>query len=142
LCTWRTLGAGEDELAKKENQAADLAEALKALQEALKRAEELGVEGLDEFKRLNTPGWDQGAHDVASGGRHEVAVEFGFAKGDVDGETILYSHPEIGTLFMYGDGEWELSSPNGASSKGSGAEDLERHLMSLRKTSARDKSQA
>ena len=118
-------------MAEKENRATDLAEALKTLQEALRRAEELGVEGLDEFKRLHAPGWNQGAHDRASGGRDEVAVEFGFAKGDVDGETILYSHPQLGTLFMYGDGEWELSSPHGASTKGSGAEDLKRHLISL-----------
>jgi hypothetical protein len=118
-------------VAEKENRAADLAEALKTLQEALKRAEELGVEGLEEFKRLDAPGWDQGAHDRASGGRHEVAVEFGFAKGDVDGETILYSHPQLGTLFMYGDGEWELASPRGAGSRGSSAEDLKRYLISL-----------
>ena len=121
-------------MVEKENRASDLAEALKALRDAMRRAEELGVEGLDELKRLDAPGWNRGAHDVASGGRHEVALEFGFVKGDVDGETILYGHPQHGTLFMYGDGEWEHLGPGRTSSRGSGAEDLKRHLMSLRET--------
>ena len=125
-------------MAEKENQAADLAEALRALQDAMKRAEELGVEGLDELKRLEAPGWNRVAHDVASGRRHEVALEYGFAKGDVDGETILYVHPQHGTLFMYGDGDWELLSPSGTSTKGSDAEDLKRHLTSLRGAAGQD----
>ena len=125
-------------MAEKENRAADLAEALRALQDAMKRAEELGVEGLDELKRLEVPGWNRGAHDVASAGRHEVAVEFGFSKGDVDGETILYSHPQHGTLFMYGDGDWEHLAPDRTSLKGLGAEELKRHLMSLRVTAGQD----
>jgi hypothetical protein len=126
---------------EKDQRAADLAEALRALQDALKRAEELGVDGLDELRRQEAPGWNRSAHDVASGGRHEVALEFGFAKGDVDGETILYAHPRHGTLFMYGDGEWDLVSPSGMSKKGSGAEALKRHLMSLRETEGQDEPQ-
>ncbi len=125
-------------MAEKENRAADLAEALRALQDAMKRAEELGVEGLDELKRLEAPGWNREAHDIASGGRHEVAVEFGFAKGDIDGETILYSHPQYGALFMYGDGEWEHLAPDRTSLEGLGAEELKRHLMSLRVTAGQD----
>ncbi len=109
-------------MAEKGNQATDLAGALRALQDALRRAEELGVTG------HLAQGRDGRAHDVASGGRHEVALEFGFARGDIDGETILYAHPFLGTLFMYGDGEWEHQKAGETLSRGSGAEALKRHL--------------
>jgi hypothetical protein len=117
-------------VAKKEESASNLADALKALRDALKRAEELGLEVPGGIERQEGPEWNRGAHDLASGGRHDVAAAHGFSKEDVDGETVVYTHPKHGTLFMYGDGEWEHLSPQGASTKGSGADDLKRHLSS------------
>ena len=118
-------------MSEKINSPTDMAEALKALRDALKRAEELGIEVPGGIERQEPPEWNRGAHNVASGGRHEVATERGFRKADVDGETVVYTHPRHGALFMYGDGEWEHLSPGGISAKGSGAEELKKHLASL-----------
>jgi hypothetical protein len=67
-------------------------------------------------------------HGKASGGRHEVAVRHGFARADVDGEIVLYEHPEWGALHTFGDGSWKLVGRDGAETAGAGSGELEEQL--------------
>ena len=64
----------------------------------------------------------------ASGGRHEVALRHGFARADVDGEIVLYEHPDLGALHTFGDGSWKLVAPDGAETSGAGSGELEEQL--------------
>ena len=68
-------------------------------------------------------------HGKASGGRHEVAVRHGFARADVDGEIVLYEHPEWGALHTFGDGSWKLVRLDGAETAGTGSGELEEQLV-------------
>ncbi len=67
-------------------------------------------------------------HGKASGGRHEVALRHGFARADVDGEIVLYEHPEWGALHTSGDGSWKLVRLDGAETSGTGSGELEEQL--------------
>ena len=67
-------------------------------------------------------------HGVASGGRHEVALAHGFVRADVDGEFILYEHPQRGILHTFRDGTWRHVAPDGRETSGTGAEELAQHL--------------
>ena len=73
-------------------------------------------------------------HGRASGGRHEVAVQHGFVRADVDGEFVLYEHPEKGTLHTFGDGSWKHIAPDHAETSGQSAEDLARHLQQVKRS--------
>jgi 1-acyl-sn-glycerol-3-phosphate acyltransferase len=70
-------------------------------------------------------------HNRASGGRHEVAVQHGFVRTDVDGQFILYEHPEKGSLHTFGDGSWKHITGEGREVSGAGAEELEQRLSEL-----------
>jgi 1-acyl-sn-glycerol-3-phosphate acyltransferase len=73
-----------------------------------------------------------GLHGIASGGRHEVALRHGFERSDVNGEIVLYEHPEWGCLHTFSDGSWRHLSRGGEESTGSGAAQLEEHLAALK----------
>jgi 1-acyl-sn-glycerol-3-phosphate acyltransferase len=64
----------------------------------------------------------------ASGGRHEVALRHGFAPADVDGEIVLYEHPQLGALHTFGDGSWKLVRRDGGEASGAGSDELEEQL--------------
>jgi 1-acyl-sn-glycerol-3-phosphate acyltransferase len=64
----------------------------------------------------------------ASGGRHEVALRHGFARADVDGQTVLYEHPELGALHTFNDGSWKLVRRDGVETTGAGSDELEKQL--------------
>lgn len=72
-------------------------------------------------------------HGRASGGRHEVAVQHGFVRADVDGEIVLYEHPQKGTLHTFGDGSWKHVTRGGREASGTGAEELGEYLVQLEK---------
>ncbi len=74
-------------------------------------------------------------HGIASGGRHEVAAAHGFKRVDVDGEFVLYEHPERGLLHTFSDGSWKYVAPDGTEASGSGATDLAQYL-SVHRTGA------
>jgi 1-acyl-sn-glycerol-3-phosphate acyltransferase len=71
-------------------------------------------------------------HGTASGGRHEVALRHGFERSDVNGEIVLYEHPELGSLHTFSDGTWMHLSRGGEETSGSGAAQLEKHLAALK----------
>lgn len=64
----------------------------------------------------------------ASGGRHEVALRHGFQRTDVDGETVLYEHPELGCLHTFSDGSWKHVARDGTETSGAGSGELEEQL--------------
>jgi 1-acyl-sn-glycerol-3-phosphate acyltransferase len=76
----------------------------------------------------------------ASGGRHEVALSHGFARADVDGQTVLYEHPELGTLHTFNDGSWKLVARDGAEAVGTGSDELEGQLARCERKLPRDPS--
>ncbi len=90
------------------------------------------ISGLAEDERPFAPPLTarpaQGIHGVASGGRHEIAVSHGFKRTDVDGEIVLYEHPERGTLHTFSDGSWKHLAPDGRETSGTGADELAQHL--------------
>jgi len=74
----------------------------------------------------------RGIHGVATGGRHEVALAYGFARADVNGEFVLYEHPQRGTLHTFPDGSWKHVAPDGTETTGTGTEELSRYLSMTR----------
>jgi 1-acyl-sn-glycerol-3-phosphate acyltransferase len=69
-----------------------------------------------------------GIHGIASGGRHEVALAHGFSRADVDGEFVIYQHPQRGILHTFNDGSWTFVASDGRETSGTGAEELRRLL--------------
>jgi 1-acyl-sn-glycerol-3-phosphate acyltransferase len=67
-------------------------------------------------------------HGKASGGRHKVALRHGFARADVDGEIVLYEHPDLGVLHTFSDGSWKLVAHDGEETAGVGSGELEEQL--------------
>ena len=74
---------------------------------------------------------DERPHGFASGGRHEVERLHGFRREDVDGDIVLYGHPEKGSLYTFGDGTWRHVALDAREVYGAGAEDLDKHLTLL-----------
>jgi 1-acyl-sn-glycerol-3-phosphate acyltransferase len=72
-------------------------------------------------------------HGIASGGRHQIALQHGFSRVDVNGEIVLYEHPDKGVLHTFSDGSWKHVARDGTETSGAGTDDLSRHL-NLQKT--------
>jgi 1-acyl-sn-glycerol-3-phosphate acyltransferase len=85
----------------------------------------------EQAPRAAVPG--RPLHGRASGGRHEVAIQHGFVRADVDGEIVLYEHPKKGTLHTFGDGSWKHITAEGREVSGAGAEGLGEYLAQLEK---------
>jgi 1-acyl-sn-glycerol-3-phosphate acyltransferase len=71
-------------------------------------------------------------HGAATGGRHEVALAHGFARADVNGEFVIYHHPQRGILHTFNDGSWKHIARDGTETSGTGAEQLKQHLSIAR----------
>lgn len=97
--------------------------------EQVRRAVFSGLAEYEKYAELQpTAEGEADLHGIASGGRHEVALRHGFQRSDVNGEIVLYEHPEMGYLHTFRDGSWKLVARDGAEISGEGSGELEEQL--------------